>query len=734
MTVAMNGMILKLLQISLFTSAAVLLLAVLSRLLRKKTSPALRMACWLVVALSLLIPARPPLYAVAVPEFVSSIADTAANLQFERRAEPEWRQDEGTGQAFDPSAAAPVQAPDAPPAARAKPPAIPVLPYVWALGFAAVLAVCAVKHMLFLRTVRRWGREVSGGTLSLMEDVKREIGLKRRIRVIASPVMATPVIAGLFRPVIILPEETIEDGKLRFILMHEALHFKRGDIWAKTLSLMALAAHWFNPFVWLMHSALTKESEAACDMAVLRYAGKDGRFQYGETVLYIAKRGRQAEAGMGAALSSAFNSGDKNLKKRLDDIVGRAVPKRWVSVCCAAALFACLILPIGLSGVTASSAGSGGASDAPGDPGGVTGARVETPAPEGAYPGDAGPQGLKDIYADYFLLGTCGDLGTLAPDGPDLELILRHFNAFTFENEMKPQYVQGAEGEFSFERINQITSRLRGHGIAVIGHTLAWHQQTREWMWDDKSKAQARLEAHIEAVIRNSGPHMTSIDVVNEAFSDGGWQDGDGWRGGLRRNAGWYTALGADFIEIAFRKADDVRREIGRPDLKLYYNDHSLHEEGKAAAVYGMVAELRGRGVPIDGIGMQSHYSQNISLEDVRRSLELFNTLPGVEVSVSELDVAVSGQEENASLTADGDALQGKLYAGLFSLYREYAQGPANPDESKRLIARVTVWGVTDAASWRQDRHPLIFDSQYGAKGAYYAVADPEQYLKGVVS
>lgn len=714
----MNALLLALLKTSLFMSAAILLLTVLSRLLHKKTSPAARMACWLAVAVSLLVPVRPQLFTLTAPAFVSSIADTLT-VQMEARAEPDWlagqtasapAQTAGAENVPPESAPTPVNPATSAPRTRRSFDVLATLPYLWAMGFLSAIMLCAVRHVRFLRTLKRWGQPVSEEVSALLAQVRKEVGLKRRVRLRVTPVIVTPVLVGLFRPVIVLPSEKIEESKLRLILMHEALHCKRGDIWAKALSLLAVAVHWFNPLVYLMNRAVVKESEAVCDRAVLRYAGADQRFQYGQALLYIAGRGKQS----GIVLSSAFNSDSKRLKKRLVDIVERADPKRWVSASCAAALFAGLLLPAGLTGFQIQPRDIG-------LPGGAA-----EPVGGAALTGEPTEMGLKDIYADYFLLGTSGNLNTLG-DRPHLELVNRHFNAFTIENEMKPNAIQREEGRFDFTQADQIAEIALAGDIAVVGHTLTWHQQTPKWMWDDRTKAKERLEAHIDAVIRHSGPYLTSVDVVNEAFTDS--VKGLRWKDDLRQD-GWYTVLGAEYIEIAFRKADQVRREIGRPDLKLYYNDCNLNIESKAQAVYQMVTELRGKGVPVDGVGMQAHYNQYIEPDSVRCSLELFSTIPGIEISISELDIAMADSLGQLSLTQEQDARQGALYARLFSLFKEYAQGPANPDMSKRLIARVTVWGTTDEETWRSDRNPMLFDREFNEKSAYYAAADPERYLQ----
>ena len=331
---------------------------------------------------------------------------------------------------------------------------------------------------------------------------------------------------------------------------------------------------------------------------------------------------------------------------------------------------------------------------------------------------------LKDAYADYFLLGTAG--GVTGLTGKRFDLTLKHFNTFTYENEMKPNAVQNVEGVFNLEPLDRMTPVLKEHNLNIVGHTLLWHSQSPEWMWLDKDKALERLETHIETVMLHVGPDLMAIDVVNEAFTNDG---GPGvWQDNLRTTEGWYTALGPEFIEIAFRKADEMRNVIGRPDLKLLYNDFNEDNPNKAQNIHDMVRDFQNRGVPIDGIGLQAHYNAQTKPEDIRRTIELLNTIPDIEVHITELDITIESSRGKPAMTEEEQLYQANMYAKLFEIFKDYAAGPANPYEDNRLITRVTFWGVTDNQSWRGDRYPLLFDKNNKAKAAFYAVLDPINY------
>ena len=199
---------------------------------------------------------------------------------------------------------------------------------------------------------------------------------------------------------------------------------------------------------------------------------------------------------------------------------------------------------------------------------------------------------------------------------------------------------------------------------------------------------------------------LYSIDVVNEAFADGA--NNADWKANLRSNEGWYTALGAEWVEDAFLKAAEIVDAKGW-NCKLYYNDYNLDYADKAKSVYAMVKDINERyakkrpnGKPlIEGIGMQAHYNENTVVANVGNSIKLFSSLPGVSVSVTEMDITYANM---GKLTDAQERSQAIKYAQLFDLYRKNAAGPANGKKGR--IERVTFWGTNDADSWRGGKLP----------------------------
>jgi len=341
------------------------------------------------------------------------------------------------------------------------------------------------------------------------------------------------------------------------------------------------------------------------------------------------------------------------------------------------------------------------------------------------------PPPLKDVYKDHFLMGNI-ITGTYLRD-EYLELLLTHFNTVTHENDMKPDHLAPREkgGAYRWDNADRMINAMASYGIKIHGHTLVWHSQTHKWMYEG-TPAQVRenMVNHINTVLKYYKGKIISWDVVNEAVAERinpGDHEKD-WRTNLRANSGWFVALGADYIELAFRTA-----RAADPDTMLYYNDYNLDNQRKSQVVANMVKEINDKYKAegntrnlIDGIGMQAHYGINTNIANVRSTIEKFVAI-GVKVDISELDVEIKsvgsgnfGRGKNGFTTDGEKRVQALKYAELFSLFKEFSDH----------IQRVTLWGMDDELSWKSLGNPCLWDVDLNPKPAFWAVADPEKILR----
>jgi endo-1,4-beta-xylanase len=334
---------------------------------------------------------------------------------------------------------------------------------------------------------------------------------------------------------------------------------------------------------------------------------------------------------------------------------------------------------------------------------------------------------LKTIYENNFLLGNTIDPTYMS--GNYFNLLKTHFNIVTCGNDMKPDHLapQSRGGAYRFATADNMVRKMTNNGIKIHGHVLVWHSQTHAWMTSG-SPAQVRgnMVNHINTVLSHFKGKVLTWDVINEAMDDGITDPSD-WRNCLRKESGWYKALGADYIELAFRTAREAD-----PDVILYYNDYGLNDQRKAAAVRNMIKEINDKYKAegntrnlIDGVGMQGHYGLWLNVNDVRASLNRFVEI-GIRIDISELDIESRstnssqwGSGRNSVMSADDERAQARLYAQLFNLFKEYSAH----------ITRVTMWGMDDRTSWKSIGNPCLFDGRLRPKMSFYAVSNPSEYI-----
>ncbi|WP_436521169.1 endo-1,4-beta-xylanase [Actinoplanes sp. HUAS TT8] len=304
------------------------------------------------------------------------------------------------------------------------------------------------------------------------------------------------------------------------------------------------------------------------------------------------------------------------------------------------------------------------------------------------------------------------------------DLLARHFNSITPGNALKWDATEPTENTFTYTQADPIIAFAKAHDMKVRGHTLVWHNQTPAWVFQDANGATmtataenkalllARLENHIRNVAAHYGDTIGTWDVVNEVIDE---SQSDG----MRRSS-WYTITGLDYIRTAFR----VAREVA-PSAKLCINDYNTNVAAKRDALYNLVVQLKGEGVPIDCVGHQMHVNVSWpSISDTEAMLKKFEGI-GVEQQITEMDVSIYTGSGESFPTPPADRLlaQAYMYRDMFALFRRY----------KADLTSVTLWGLADDNTWldtypvtRKDA-PLLFDTRLQAKSAYWGVVDPSK-------
>lgn len=347
---------------------------------------------------------------------------------------------------------------------------------------------------------------------------------------------------------------------------------------------------------------------------------------------------------------------------------------------------------------------------------------------------------LKDAFKDKFYMGTALNAAQIkGTDSASVNIVKQHFNSITAENCMKSEEVQPSEGNFDFTLPDQFVAFGEQNQMRIIGHTLIWHSQAPKWFFTDslgndvsRDVMIERMKNHIYTVVGRYKGRVHGWDVVNEAIlDDGSW-----------RQSKFYSIVGEDFVKLAFQFAHEAD-----PDAELYYNDYSMAHAGKRQGVVQMVKNLQSQGVRIDGIGMQGHLNMDFpSVAEFEKSLLAFADL-GVKIHITELDLSVlpspnqnvganvsDSYEYQQTLNPYTEGLPDLMAEAAHDRYLDFFKLFINHNDK---IDRVTLWGVTDNQSWKNDwpvrgrtDYPLLFDRHYQPKPIVKTIIDQAQAVK----
>lgn len=206
-----------------------------------------------------------------------------------------------------------------------------VIAIIWLIGMIGIIAYNICKHWCFLKIVNRWSEEITKQSiLSVLDNLRIEMKIKPYVKLKTCPVIASPMIIGFFRPIILLPSTEIAIDDLTFILRHELIHVKRKDLWYKMLVLLVTAVHWFNPVVYIIGKAIAVQCEISCDELLVQKTSLEHRMKYSETLIEAARNGTKFQTG----LSTGFYTGGKVIKTRIFHIMDTTKKKTGMAILC----------------------------------------------------------------------------------------------------------------------------------------------------------------------------------------------------------------------------------------------------------------------------------------------------------------------------------------------------------------------------------------------------------------
>ncbi len=283
--------------------------------------------------------------------------------------------------------------------------------------------------------------------------------------------------------------------------------------------------------------------------------------------------------------------------------------------------------------------------------------------------------------------------------------VLEEFNSLTAEREMKQNVLMPEPNTYNWIYADSIIAFAERHQMRVHGHTLLWHSSIPYWLdlfQGTDAEFETLIKTYIQTVVSRYAGKITSWDVVNEAFED---------EGGELRNSLFQRRIGDDYVAKCFQWAREAD-----PDVLLFYNDYGLvWNKSKCEAVIKMLDDFENNNIPIDGIGLQMHISDNYPRNsDIEKAVDLF-VERGLKIHFSELDVRVNPNGTATELTQKLAEQQFRKVKAITEIYNTI------PTAQK---SGITLWGLRDNESWVLAHWgnldwALFFDEKYERKLAH---------------
>jgi endo-1,4-beta-xylanase len=250
-----------------------------------------------------------------------------------------------------------------------------------------------------------------------------------------------------------------------------------------------------------------------------------------------------------------------------------------------------------------------------------------------------------------------------------------NFGVTTTENALKWQFIHPQKDTYDFKEADAFVAIAKNNNLKVQGHTLVFGEANPQWVHDlpvksaaDKEIVKQAMIDHITRTVNHFKDNIYAWDVVNEPLAD---DDSDIT---TLRTHKWFSAMGEDYINIAFNAA-----RTADPKAKLYINDFGLEEDGSRwDTMLALILRLKSQNVPIDGVGFEAHVYQigdeidpAVLRSHIRQLAEL-----GLTSHISEMDVH----------SDNGTSAQAKQYADTLDVC-----------VSEPTCTSWTTWGVSNA-------------------------------------
>jgi endo-1,4-beta-xylanase len=303
----------------------------------------------------------------------------------------------------------------------------------------------------------------------------------------------------------------------------------------------------------------------------------------------------------------------------------------------------------------------------------------------------ANPKTVPAMNGEIRMLGVAIEAEDL-DDAEHAKFLAKNFKEVVTENNIKTSVVMPeSRWQRDHSGLNKIVSFASEKKLKVRGHPVLFGKQDPLWinrigdrcadkgLFKKPISEGARKEMsefkheHINSLVKNYKGKIDEWDVVNEPLKEDGSSDNTSYN---------KCSPGIDHIVEAFKLAHDANK-----DAKLYINEINAELPGpKRDGLVKLARELLDRGVPLYGIGLQTHLNLDFDykgedMEGFKETMRIFRSM-GLAVKLTEMDVSIGKNPTKAQY-----ARQYKIFTSVIKACTE-----------EKACVGALVWGATDDA------------------------------------
>src|SRR5665647_2089009 len=186
--------------------------------------------------------------------------------------------------------------------------------YLWLLGIIIALTVNLTGYARFSKYLKQANKPATDEENRILAAL---LNGQNHVRLVRNRFSTTPMLIGILRPYIIIPDINFNEKQLKNILLHEIAHLKHFDIGVKWLTMIATSIHWFNPLMYFIKKEINHACELACDEAVIKDFNPTEKQAYDDTLISVVAEHKYPIGVLQATMSEE----KETLKERLVAII-----------------------------------------------------------------------------------------------------------------------------------------------------------------------------------------------------------------------------------------------------------------------------------------------------------------------------------------------------------------------------------------------------------------------------